>query len=299
MFISFVAKKSSKSKKLLNNIIEKINQQNLAKKHTIKFTEYAGHAVELAQQFTRDRTDVIVAVGGDGTLNEVVNGMMHTSSNAVLGHIPMGTANDFSKTIELNKDIDQFISLLKNKITKTIDIGKVTCITKKEEIVRYFINIADAGLGGYVANTLNKSKKLLGPNFTYFQAIIKGIIRFKKPLVNIKIGNITYEGKLMSIAICNGTTFGSGLIISPEAILDDGKFHITLLGDVTLLDYFKNLKKLKKGIKLTHPHIHYYSAEKVKLKTDEICEIEADGEYVGKGESTFEILPKTMKILAS
>ena len=124
----------------------------------------------------------------------------------------------------------------------------MTCLPKKEEIIRYFINIADAGLGGYVANTLNKSKKLLGPNFTYFQAIIKGIIRFKKPLVNIKIGNITYEGKLMSIAICNGTTFGSGLIISPEAILDDGKFHITLLGDVTLLDYFKNLKKLKKGL---------------------------------------------------
>ena len=174
----------------------------------------------------------------------------------------------------------------------------MTCLAKKEKIVRYFINIADAGLGGYVANTLNKSKKLLGPNFTYFQAIIKGIIRFKKPLVNIKIGNINYEGKLMSIAICNGTTFGSGLIISPEAILDDGKFDITLLGDVTLLDYFKNLKKLKKGIKLTHPHIHYYSADKVKLKTDEICEIEADGEYVGKGESIFEILPKAIKILA-
>ena len=102
----------------------------------------------------------------------------------------------------------------------------------------------------------------------------------------------------MSIAICNGTTFGSGLIISPEAILGDGKFHITLLGDVTLLDYFKNLKKLKKGIKLTHPHIHYYSADKVQLKTDEICEIEADGEYVGKGESIFEILPKSIKILA-
>ena len=82
------------------------------------------------------------------------------------------TANSTSQTIELNKDIDQFISLLKNKITKTIDIGKVTCITKKEEIVKYFINIADAGLGGYVANTLNKSKKLLGPNFTYFKAII-------------------------------------------------------------------------------------------------------------------------------
>tara|TARA_Y100000991_G_C21931444_1_gene331021 strand:- start:109 stop:1008 length:900 start_codon:yes stop_codon:yes gene_type:complete len=299
MFISFIAKKSSKSKKLLNTIIEKINQQNLAKKHTIKFTEYAGHAVELAQQFSRDKYDVIVAVGGDGTLNEVVNGMIHTSSNAILGHIPMGTANDFSKTIELNKDIDQFISLLNNNATKTIDIGKVTCLTKKEKIVRYFINIADAGLGGYVANSLNKSKKLLGPNFTYFQAIIKGIIRFKKPLVNIKIGNITYEGKLMSIAICNGTTFGSGLIISPEAILDDGKFHITLLGDVTLLDYFKNLKKLKKGIKLTHPHIHYYSADKVQLKTDEICEIEADGEHVGKGESIFEILPKAIKILAS
>ena len=299
MFISFIAKKSSKSKKLLNTIIEKINQQNLAKKHTIKFTEYAGHAVELAQQFSRDKYDVIVAVGGDGTLNEVVNGMIHTSSNAVLGHIPMGTANDFSKTIELNKDIDQFISLLNNNATKTIDIGKVTCLTKKEKIVRYFINIADAGLGGYVANSLNKSKKLLGPNFTYFQAIIKGIIKFKKPLVNIKIRNITYRGKLMSIAICNGTTFGSGLIISPEAILDDGKFHITLLGDVTLLDYFKNLKKLKKGIKLTHPHIHYYSADKVQLKTDEICEIEADGEHVGKGESIFEILPKAIKILAS
>jgi diacylglycerol kinase (ATP) len=298
MYVSFIAKKSSKSKKLIDKIIERLHQQNITEKHLVEFTEYAGHAVDLAEGLARKKVDVVVAVGGDGTLNEVLNGIIRVSTNVILALIPMGTANDFSKTIGVNKNVDQFISLIKNNMIRTIDIGKVTCLNKGGKIERYFINIADAGLGGYVANTLNNSKKLLGANFTYFKAIIKGMIRFKKPLVNIKVGEIDYNGKLMSIAICNGTTFGSGLIISPEAILNDAKFHVTLLGNVTLFDYFRNLKKLKKGIKLTHPHVHYYTASKIQLNTYEMCEVEADGEYVGGGETTFEILPKSIQFLA-
>ena len=156
MYVSFIAKKSSKSKKLIDKIIERLHQQNITEKHLVEFTEYAGHAVDLAEGLARKKVDVVVAVGGDGTLNEVLNGIMRVSANVILALIPMGTANDFSKTIGVNKNVDQFISLIKNNMIRTIDIGKVTCLNKGGEIERYFINIADAGLGGQIGPNLNE-----------------------------------------------------------------------------------------------------------------------------------------------
>ena len=286
-------------KKLIDNIIEQVKQQNIFEKHFVDITKFAGHANNLAEKYAIDGVDIIVAMGGDGTLNEVLNGIMKVPNNKViLAHYPMGTANDFSKTIGLKKNLEQFLNLLKNKITIPIDVGKVKCQNNEVKVERYFLNIADAGLGGYVANKLNKSKKLLGGKLTYYKIIIMGILSFKKPKVKIKLGNVNFEGKLMSLAICNGKSFGNGLMISPEAIIDDGKFNITILGDVTIFDYFRNLKKLKRGIKLTHPDIHYYTSDKIYLTTKEKCEIEADGEYVGFGETSFEIYPKSIKIIA-
>jgi diacylglycerol kinase family enzyme len=177
-------------------------------------------------------------------------------------------------------------------------VGKVTCYNNEIINERYFLNIADAGLGGFVANKLNKSRKLLGGKITYFKVIFTGILSFKKPHVNIVFNNQTYKGKLMSLAICNGRSFGNGLIISPDAKVNDGVFNITILGDVTIVDYFRNLKKLKKGIRLNHPNIYYYSSDKITLSSNDVCEIEADGEYVGKGKTSFEIIPKSIKFLS-
>jgi len=298
MQVSFIIKGGSKNKKLFNSIIDKIKPLKLFNNYFVNFTEYPGHAISLGKDYANRGVDLIIAMGGDGTLNEVLNGIMNASNNnSVLGHYPIGTANDFSKTMGLDKNLEQFLGILKNNNTITLDVGKVKCQNNGILNERYFLNIADAGLGGFVANKLNNSKKILGGKIAYFKIIITGILLFKKPHVKIDINNISYTGKLMSLAICNGRTFGNGLIISPDAKVNDGMFNITLLGDVTILDYFRNLKNLKKGIKLNHPNIHYYTSEKIILSSNEKCEIEADGEYVGLGETTFEIIPKSLNFL--
>jgi YegS/Rv2252/BmrU family lipid kinase len=299
MTISFIVKGSAKNKNLVDPIIGKVHALNKYRQVIVEYTEYAGHAIDIAKKHTEKEVNIIIAMGGDGTLNEVLNGIMSAVKNKPsLGHFPLGTANDFSKTLGLEKNLEQFLNLLNSNHTISIDVGKIICKNKQAVSERYFINIADAGLGGFVAHKLNNSKKMLGGKITYFKVILTGILSFKKPLVKINFNDSYYEGKLMSLAICNGKSFGNGLIISPDAKINDGVFNITLLGDVTVLDYFKNIRKLKKGIKLNHPNIHYYTSKKIHLTTKEVCEVEADGEYVGSGETSFEIIPKSLNFLS-
>ena len=294
MTISFIVKGSAIKNSSINPIIEKVKALKLFKEVFVSFTAYSGHAVELAKENASKETNIIIAVGGDGTLNEVLNGiMLSEKTKTTIGHFPLGTANDFSKTLGIEKNLEQFLGALKTNNTILIDVGKIKCNNSDS----YFLNIADAGLGGFVANKLNKSKKKLGGKITYFKVILTGILSFKKPQVEIQFNDTVYKGKLMSLAICNGKSFGNGLIISPNAKVNDGLFNITLLGDVSVWDYFRNLKNLKKGVLLKHPNIHYYSSDKIQINSKDLCEIEADGEYVGKGEACFEIIPKSLNFL--
>ena len=300
MTISFIIKKNKKRKSQLTTLISELKKSIPFTEKNFFFTEYPNHAFELAKIEALKKTTVVVAVGGDGTLNEVINGLLHKGyTETIFGYFPLGTANDFSKTAGLVNSINDFIEALNKINIKKINVGQVLCKNDIFETQKYFINIADTGLGGFIAKKLIADKKTFGGWFAYLKHTLLGFLFFKKKKVNIQLGNFSYNGKLLSVVVCNGKVFGNGLIVSPKALLSDGFFRITLFGDVSVWDYLKNLPKLKKGNEISHPNILYYKCKSVSISSQEnSLETETDGEYAGQGDTTYKIAPFHINLLA-
>ena len=253
----------------------------------IFLTSTKGNALELA---TNIEADCIIAVGGDGTLNEVVNGVLKRESRPVLGVFPSGNGNDFATANGIGQNPKQFAKMLRAHNVKNIDVG----IVKNDDASRYFINISSAGLGGYVAQTINH---INGP-FKYPRSILLGFFQMKKALGIVTGNSVERKTPLMTAAFCNSTTFANGLMIQPDAQIDDGQLHCCLIGDVKLGTYFLNLRNLKKGIKIAHPEVTYHHGGIFSVNIENgRCHIETDGEYFGTCPATFSIAREKVRFI--
>lgn len=257
-------------------------------------TTFEGHALSLASEYSKDGYTHIVAIGGDGTLHEAVNGAMKSyNPDVVMGLMPFGTANDFTKTIKSPDSLaDLFESISKSKII-TLDVGKI----EHRDGLRYFINIADLGIGADVVKRVNKSNKMLGANLTFFKAIIQTFLRYKNQPINCVADDWEYSGKINSLVAANAKYFGSGLCIAPDADPTDGEFSVVVSGDITIQDYLNNVKKIKRGQLIQHPEVSYKTAKVIKVQSDLDCGIEADGEFIGYTPVTLSIDERKLKFL--
>ncbi len=257
-------------------------------------TTQKGHAMSLASEFIKDGCTHLVAVGGDGTLHEVVNGIMKKGEdNIVLGVLPYGTANDFVKSVACPENLAETFEAISKDNTLNIDLGHL----KYADGERYFINIADVGIGADVVTRVNRSSKIFGANFTFFSAIVRTFLTFKNLPIKCVANDWTYEGKINSLVMANGQYFGSGLCIAPQASLTNGKFSVVISGDISLKDYLLNLGKIRKGELLTHPQVEYKTATTLTISSNENCALEADGEYIGTSPFQISIMPKKVRLL--
>ncbi len=259
-------------------------------------TTAQGHATSLAFEFVKEGFTHIIGVGGDGTLNEVINGIMrHEDPKVVLGVLPYGTANDFVKTIKLPANmVDLFEAVIQEQST-TIDIG----VIELERRRHYFLNIADIGIGAEVVKRVNGSTKFFGSNFTFFSSILRTFLSYKNQEIKCHTNDWVYEGKTNSLVMANGKYFGSGMCIAPKADLQDGQFSVVISGDISVKDYLKNVKKIKRGEELSHPKVEYRSASRLDLTSMESCGIEADGEFIGYLPASISVIPKKINLLTA
>ena len=260
----------------------------------VKKTKGPGDACEIAQRAS-SKSDVIVAVGGDGTCNEVVNGLMiNYHPKIVFGVIPNGTGNDFARNLAPFDPFSFLTSIIDGKI-KSIDVGKVDFGQSQ----RYFLNVADIGFGARVVETLNR-QRVSGINgkLSYHLAIVRTFFSYRKPVLKVHNEDYEFEGKSLMVVFSNGSSFGSGLQIYPEAELDSGKLGLTVIGNVSLLEYAKNLRNLKNGRRIDHPEVEYYEFEKIHVTTsnDDLC-VETDGEIAGRSSITIEVVPKALQLV--
>lgn len=260
----------------------------------ILYTAQQGDAREFAQKESEKGTEILIAIGGDGTVNEVLNGIMSsTNNNTILGVLPGGTGNDFVKSIPRFNGHDQFIcSILERKITLT-DVGVL-----KHTENHYFLNIADIGFGGKAVEVLNRQRKLFGGPLSYPLAILRTFFGFKKPFLKISGSGIEHQGETFMAAFCNGHSFGNGLCIHPGADPQDGQLNLTLLGKVSIWEYLRYIGDLKKANRIDHPAIHYYTGNnfEVQLEKGEVS-TEADGELINTDNFTVSLLPSRLKLL--
>ncbi|MCF8002197.1 MAG: diacylglycerol kinase family lipid kinase [Halanaerobiales bacterium] len=269
----------------------------------IKETLYPGHAIELTKEALLEGYQTIMAVGGDGTVNEVVNGFFNNgkliNEKAVLLVFSQGTGSDYIKTLGLKKEVAEVIKTYHRYKKRWVDLGKVKYLDfDHNQIERYFINTADAGLGGATVEYVNRSSKVMGGLITYIWGVIRTLITYKNKEMELKVDQkVIKKGVLNSVMVSLGKYFGGGMHIAPEALIDDGFFDIVILGNLNKIETILNLYKAYKGTHIYYPKIDYIKGKKIVLDSDQRVLIDIDGECAGLLPAEFSLREKDFPIL--
>lgn len=264
----------------------------------IRLTQYPGHAVELARTAMDEGHRFLVAVGGDGTISEVVNGMMTDvgprDPHAVLGVIPAGSGSDFIKTFGLPPDPADAVEHLKGEAWFEVDVGRITYTKDGSPVTRYFANIAEAGLGGEVVRRAESLPRRIG-RVRYLLAFWLTLGRFKPSNGSVVMDGRSYQGRITNLVVANAQFFGGGMRIAPKAHPADGKFDV-LVQKGTKRDYVAGISKVFKGNHLPSPAIREFHARRVEVTADHPLQVEADGEVLGFSPATFEIIENAYRL---
>lgn len=271
--------------------IERIKNyfKNVDENYYIEVTKYPGHATELVRSYTALKDYRVYAVGGDGTLNEVLNGIVGTGS--VLAVIPCGSGNDFVKSIIGEDPIeDIFISTLRGK-EKYIDLGRVND--------RYFINISSVGFDSevvYSANMVKKFKYITGPT-AYILGILITLFKFKFIKTTITIDGVKFDKEILLAAIANGRCYGGGVKISPKSDINDGIFDLCVVDKVSKLKIFLLFPKAIKGTHENIKQVSFYKGRNISIVSREEFVLNIDGELIKEKEVNCELIRNGIKVL--
>jgi diacylglycerol kinase (ATP) len=268
----------------------------------VEFTSAPLHATSLTKQALRESYDIVVALGGDGLLNEVVNGFFDqgkaTHSDSTLGILPFATAADFVKTIGIPRDFKEAVRHLGGSSSRISDVGLISCEDLEgQRLTRCFINVAEFGVGADVVDRVNRTTKRFGGKTSFTWGILRTIPFYKNKTVSYRIdSDAETQGQVNNFVIANGRFYGAGLKPAPKAEIDDGLFDISIIGDVGLFESITSLGKLRDGTYLELPKVTSERGATVSAKCSEKVLIEADGEVVGKLPATFSLLPSALKV---
>jgi diacylglycerol kinase (ATP) len=264
-------------------------------------TKRPGHATELVREGLRHGPRLVVAVGGDGTVNEVVNGFFDDgralSPESELAVIPIGTGRDGVRTYGISGKPERAIALLADGATRTIDLGRATYTAHAGgEESRIFLNIASCGLSGAVAERANRTSKRLGGTPAFLWATIATFAGWRNVPFRITIDGEQRELVANNTIVANGRYFGGGMHIAPDARTDDGLLDAIVFGDVGRLDLARNMHRLYRGTILRHPKASHRLARSVLVEPARALPIEIDGEQPGVTPVRFEVLPAALRL---
>jgi diacylglycerol kinase (ATP) len=260
-------------------------------------------AVRIAREAVRSGIDRLVVAGGDGTLSEVVTGLLSANLGhyAQLGVLPLGTGGDFARTLGGSRDLDAAVAALGTGTTRTIDAGRITYRTSLDggpsgadrETTSYFANVASFGLSGLVDELVNRSSKALGGRIAFLVGTLRALAQYRSEQVSIRVdGNLVYEGGLVFAAAANGRFFGGGMQVAPDAELDDGKLDLVVIPDRSKLRLAAQLPSLYRGSHLRDPiNVTARGTTIEAFGEPGRVRLDIDGEPLGFLPATIESLP--------
>lgn len=275
----------------------------------VAMTQAHGEATLLVRAALAEGHEEIVAVGGDGTINEAVNGFFDIEGaiapDAVLAFVTSGTGGDFRKTFGIAAGYAAAIAHLKDAKPKPVDIGRVSCLTMEgEPTFRHFANIASIGLSGVIVDSVNRARiaKLFGGQFAFAFHSALAMLTYRDQTVRIRVDGAYDEiARISTMAVANGQFFGGGMRVAPHAIPDDGLFDVIIMGGTPKRQALAEMKHLYTGEHLNSPSVRALRGAKVVAAP--VAEtmgrpvlIEADGESAGQLPATFEILPQALQL---
>ncbi|BDX38053.1 diacylglycerol kinase [Tenuifilaceae bacterium CYCD] len=271
---------------------------------THEFTEHKYHAIEITVKAIKNGYRKIIAVGGDGTLNEVVNGIfiqkIITPSEITIGVIAVGTGNDWLRMYSTTHDYEECIRAIQSECVFKQDVGQVEFCESMVKHTRYFVNAAGIGFDAEVALQTNKLKDV-GRRGTllYMFSLLKSLIGYHHTKVNITVDSTEIQERILSLTIGIGCYNGAGMMQVPNAVVNDGLFDITIIKKISVLGVLRNIHRLYDGSILKHPKISSYRGKEIKITSNPPIKLEADGESLGESPFHFTILPEAINVVVS
>ncbi len=261
-------------------------------------------AIHIAEEAKRDGFENVIAVGGDGTLNEVANGLMRAADGdgvgGTLGMVPVGSGNDFITSVGTPKWHEAIQRIVSGQ-TRMIDIGRITGDQPApgyDSPVRYFLNSIDTGFGAQTAEHAHEVPHLQGMAL-YLAAIMKTLIAYSVPRLTIAFDHQRIEQRSAIMVAANGRQFGGGFLIAPTASIDDGLLDVIVAKGLGRLEILSFLPRVMRGTHIGDPRVKFLQTARLVVDSPDPLTVEADGEipFIGAHHLDIEILPKRLRIL--
>lgn len=287
--------------KVWPEIEEELNRRTL--RYTSHLTAGVGDATAAVRQALKQGATTVISVGGDGTVNETVNGFFEQETPinpaAKLGIISRGTGCDLIKTLGIPKDYKSALDLIETNQPKPIDLALMEFQLGDGTLCRrYYINIADAGLGAVACIRVNNTTKAKGGMLSYLTGTLGTLFSYKNRWARIEAdGKEIFDGPVVLAAVANGRYFGGGMHLAPIAEIDDGKLDLILVKGMGKPSLLANLARIYRGTHLSHPRVSTLPASEVVIGGDHRQEIEMDGETPGYTPATVWVRPNAIQVL--
>jgi YegS/Rv2252/BmrU family lipid kinase len=256
-----------------------------------RLTESRGSAILLAARAREEGYDPVIAVGGDGTVQEVVNGLIDADGRcpAALGVIPGGTGNDFAKMLGYPPTTEGALEVVLGRDIRRIDLGRANG--------RYFINIAGVGFDAEVAGFLNRRPKRLPGALSYVYGVLAMLLRYRPAPLVMALDDTRLERKCLLVSVCNGPAHAGGMKMVPEARPDDGILHICVAGDLTRPETLILLPKVFSGRHTLHRKVEIYTTRRITITSPLPLVLQADGEVLGQVPAEIEAVPGVLRVI--
>ena len=261
-------------------------------------SERPGHLGDLAREAVEGGATRLVVVGGDGTVHEVVDGLMKAgvANRVELAVVPLGTGKDFARSVRIPTRLDAALDVARDGRVRTIDVGRATYSAGGRETVAYFANFAGAGISGAIARRANGTSKVLGGRVSFMWATLVVFSRWQPAEMTVEIDGVTRQARLLEALAMNGEYTAGGMWVAPEAGIDDGSFDVVLIGDFSKAEFATTFPKIYRGTHVSHTKVEIVRARELRVEAREPLPIVLDGEQPGTTPVRFELLPAALRV---
>ena len=280
------ASAGGKTRRNMNTILDALRREFGAELFC-HVTRSAGDAEILARKAVRAGCDTLIAVGGDGTLQEVVNGFFENGRSVNpecrLGIIGSGTGRGFPLSLRLPKSLEEQIKVIRRDRVKRVDVGRITYRNIRGfKLDRYFINECQAGIGGEVVKRVQNNHKRLGGLLAFGSVTVRTALQYREPVIRVTIDNKSViEDRALGIVVANGEFTGGGMNLAPGADLSDGWFNVLIIHAQSVPQRLRNFPLIYSGKHINSPKFSYCKAKHLKIESTQNVDLEADGELLG------------------
>jgi diacylglycerol kinase (ATP) len=274
----------------------------------LALTSRPGHGIDLARDGAQDGRAVIIALGGDGTLHEVANGVLDAGGGAAVGYIGQGTGGDFARTFGMQHRLDAYIETIASGRERPIDVGKVRYRAHDGETrARWFVNILSAGMSGLVDQYVAGTTKAMGGTAAYFWASVRALAGCRRGRLRCDVRLVDqHQARTIPtymIAICNGRFFGAGMQVAPMAAPDDGRFEVVSMDASSKLAFAAYSRRIYGGGHLSTPGASHFACDRIAMDLENedarsVFLLDVDGEPLGGLPVEVELVPKALRVLA-